>query len=225
MKRIAVILYGPPGSGKSTQAAMLADRFGLIHFDTGKFLEAEVYDPVRQKEPAIRRERKHFEEGDLMTSNFVYREVSRAVRKLARAGWGIVLSGSPRTLYEAKRLAPLLEKLYGKKHIFIMILELPKRLSITRNSSRLVCTVCKRPLLAAYYPLRRARHCPYCGGRLYRRTLDVPDVIRVRLREYKEWTTPVFAYLRSRGHSLHRVGGRAAPYKVLHAIARRLPRA
>ena len=50
MRKIAIILYGPPGSGKGTQANLLADKLGLIHFDTGKFLESIWYDPKRQKE-------------------------------------------------------------------------------------------------------------------------------------------------------------------------------
>jgi adenylate kinase len=218
MRKIAVILYGPPGSGKGTQANLLADKFGLVHFDTGKFLEAIVHDPARQKEKAIRRERKLFDTGMLMTPSFVLGEVKREVKKIAGAGLGVVFSGSPRTMYEAEGLMPLLEKMYGKRRIFVFTLSLSPAESVRRNGNRMVCSVCKAPLLTAYYPSRNPRHCPICAGPFYKRTLDKPEVIRVRLAEYTKRTVPIFAYLRKRGYRLKRVNGAPAPYKVFQKI-------
>src|SRR3989344_4890108 len=126
MKKPAIILYGPPGSGKGTQANLLASKLNLIHFDTGKFLEAVVYDPARQREPHIK---------------------------------------------------------IGREHIFIFEFTLPAAYSIKRNSARLVCKDCGYMLLTAYYPKVKAKYCPVCGGGLYRRSLDNPKVIRVRLGE------------------------------------------
>lgn len=218
MRKMVIILYGPPGTGKGTQANLLADKLGLVHFDTGKFLETIVYDPARQKEKAIQRERKLFEAGILLTPSFVLREVKREVKRIAGAGLGIVFSGSPRTMYEAEGLVPLLEKLYGKKKIFVFAISLSAAESIRRNSNRIVCSVCKAPLLTAYYPSRNPKHCPVCAGPFYKRTLDKPDVIRVRLTEYAKRTVPVFAYLRRRGYRLKQVDGAPAPYEVFQKI-------
>src|SRR5216684_407270 len=83
-RKIVVMLYGPPGSGKGTQANLIADKLDLVHFDTGKFLEAAVHDPKRQKEKIIQRERKLFDSGILMTPSFVTKEVQRHARRI----WG-----------------------------------------------------------------------------------------------------------------------------------------
>lgn len=219
MRKIAMILYGPPGSGKSTQANLLADKFDLVHFDTGKFLEAIVHDPARQKEKTIRRERKLFDSGILMTPSFVLREVKKEINLLARAGLGIVFSGSPRTMYEAEGMMPLLEKLYGKKNIFIFAISLSPAESVRRNSKRIVCSVCRTPLLTAYYPAKNPKHCPVCAGPFYKRTLDKPEVIRVRFKQYMDRTVPIFAYLRKRGYRLRQVDGVPPPYKVFRKIS------
>ena len=218
MRKIVIILYGPPGSGKGTQANLLADKLSLIHFDTGRFLEAVVHDPARQKEKIVQRERKLFDGGKLMTPSFVFREVAREARRLAETDWGLVFSGSPRTVYEAEKLYPVLGKLYGKKNIFIFVLNVPSGYSLIRNSARLMCSVCGYGFLAAYYPSRKPKHCPVCGGTFYRRTLDKPKVIKVRLQEYKNRTEPILDIVKKLGYRLKEIDARPAPYKVLAKI-------
>lgn len=219
MQKIVVILYGPPGSGKGTQANLLEKKFDLIHFDTGRFLESVVHDPKRQAEALVKRERKFFDGGQLMTPSFVLGEVARETRRIHKADFGIVFSGSPRTLYEAKALYPVLEKLYGKKNIFIFELKLPPGRSISRNSSRLLCTVCGYGLLTAYYPKVRPKYCPVCGGPFYRRTLDKPEVIKIRLREYETRTKPILGMVKKRGYKVGEIDARPVPYKVLAKIS------
>jgi adenylate kinase len=224
MKRIAVMLFGPPGAGKGTQANLLSAKLDIVHFDTGRFLEALVHDPARQKEKIVQKERKNFDGGKLMTPSFVMREVERETRRFASAGWGVVYSGSPRTLSEAEGLLPVLEKLYGKKNVFAFEMSVPSAVSIKRNSARVLCSFCKAPLLTAYYPSKNPKHCPICGGPFYRRSLDKPAVIKVRLVEYAERTKPVFEVLEKRKHPLHRIDGTPAPYKVFEHIYRILQR-
>ncbi|MEK7174034.1 MAG: nucleoside monophosphate kinase [Patescibacteria group bacterium] len=224
MRKMAVMVYGVPGSGKGTQANLLADTFGLIHFDTGRFLESVVHDPKRQREAIIKRERKNFDTGILMTPSFVIGEVKKETIKLAKAGWGVVFSGSPRTMYEAERLVPLLEKLYGKKNMFFIRLDVDAEHSFRRNGARLLCKECKAALLTQYYPSKHPTHCPICGGPLYRRSLDKPEVIRERLKEFAERTAPVFSYAKKRGHTVHLIDGRPAPYKVFEAAKRAILR-
>lgn len=216
--RKAVILYGPPGSGKTTQAALVANFTGLIQFDTGRLLESVVHDPHRKRDPIIRRERKLFDSGKLMTPSFVFNVVAQHVKAIAEGGWGMVFSASPRTFYEAKGMLPLLEKLYGRKNIYAFLLEVKPGTSVRRNSKRFVCKVCALPLLTAFYPSRNPKHCPRCGGPLYKRSLDKPDVIRVRLKEYKERTTPIFELMQKRKIAIHRISAEQPPYKVFKKI-------
>ena len=217
MKKV-VILYGPPGSGKGTQANIIANKLNLLHFDTGKFLENLVHDPERQREKFVRRERILFDKGRLMTPSFLLKEVVDKVKKLRRAEWGVVFSGSPRTMYEAKALLPVLSKLYGKKNIHIFLLDIPPKFSIKRNSKRLVCTVCGHMVLAEYHPLSAPKNCPVCAGPLYKRTLDTPDIIKVRLKEYEKRTLPILELLKKKKYHFQIIDARPAPHKVLKKI-------
>lgn len=218
MRKIVVILYGPPGGGKGTQANLLADKLGLIHFDTGKFVESIVHDPARQKEKIVRRERRLYDSGKLMTPSFVLGEVMKAVKQIRKAGYGVVFSGSPRTIYEAEGLVPVLERLYGKKNIFVFVLKIPADFSIRRNSNRLVCSVCGYTLLAQYYPPVRPKCCPVCAGLFHKRTDDNSKVIKIRLEEYKNRTEPIFKIVKKRGYKIRVIDGRPAPFKVFKKV-------
>ncbi len=214
MKKTAIIFYGPPGSGKGTQANLLAKKFDLIHFDTGKFLENIVHDPARQKEKIVQRERALFDAGILLTPKFVLREVAKATKRIEKAGFGVIFSGSPRTMSEAEGFIPTLERHYGKENIFVFELCLPAHGSTERNSKRLVCSICGYTLLSKYYPSARPKYCPVCAGPFYKRTLDNADVIAVRLKEYRERTEPIFGFLKKRGYHIRVVDATPAPYKV-----------
>ena len=218
MRKIAVILYGPPGAGKGTQANLLAHKLDIVHFDTGRFLEGIVHDPKRQHAKIVRKERKLFDGGQLMTPSFVTGEVIREAERMAHADEGLVFSGSPRTMYEAEREYPILEKLYGKKNIYIFVLEVPEGHSMKRNSARMVCESCGYLLLTAFYPAKNAKHCPVCGGKFYKRSLDNPKVIKVRLKEYEERTLPILQFLKKKKYHVTHLDARPAPYKVMERI-------
>lgn len=219
-----MILYGPPGSGKGTQANLLATKIGLIHFDTGRFCESLVHDPDRQNEKLIQRERKLFDSGKLMTPSFVLNEVKKQTAMIGKAGWGLAFSGSPRTMYEAEGLLPVLAKIFGKKNIFVFSLAIPDSVSIKRNSNRMLCGVCGAPLLTAYYPKTKVKpkHCPVCGGPFYKRSLDNVAVIKVRLKEYRDRTYPILAFAKKKGFKIYSIDGTPAPFKVYQEIRERI---
>lgn len=224
MKR-AVLIYGPPGSGKGTQAELLSKTKGFFHFDTGKFVESVVYDPARRNDPVVKRERKNFEAGRLMTPSWVLRIVLARTKKLARAGVSLVFSGSPRTYYEAfdenaPGLVEVLAKFYGKKNVIAFVLDVPPHVSVKRNSARLVCSVCRTPVV--FPEKNKGAICNICGGRLIKRTIDKPSIIKVRLKEYNERTAPIFRELKRRHYPLYVVDGRPAPEKVFKKILTKL---
>lgn len=221
-EKIAIVIYGLPGSGKGTQANLSANTFGLVNFDTGRHLESLWYDPKRQKEALVKKERKLFEEGKLNTPSFVLREVKKAVQKTAAMCLGIVFSGSPRSMYEAERLVPLLEKLYGRKKVFFFFLDIDPRDSVLRNTKRRLCSICRTPLLATYYPSKKPLYCPACAGSLYKRTLDRADIILRRIEEYENRTAPILQYLKKRGSKIMKINGRPEPYKVFRRIERHI---
>lgn len=218
MKKIAVIIYGPPGSGKSTQARFLSAKLDLVLFDTGRYLEAIVHDPKRQKNKIVKRERALYDAGILMTPSFVLNVVKRRMTQLAKADASVILSGSPRTIYEAEGLLPVLAKEYGRKNVFIFVLDVPQKVSVKRNGSRYLCRVCSAPLLAEYYPSKKPKHCPVCAGPLYKRTDDDPKKLVTRLDQYENRTKPIFDFMKKKGYRLIHIDGRPAPFELFQTI-------
>lgn len=218
-------MYGPPGAGKGTQAELLARSFDFIHFDTGRYLKHLYYkSPLGRTDPAVRRERAIMESGELNTPAFVLTIVSNEAKRVARAGFSIVFSGSPRTSFEAfgdarhKGLLKVLEEGYGKGNIAVVQIAVPPRATRTRNGARYVCRVCGLPRLGTV----KSRHCSLCGGPLYRRRDDAPKVMETRLREYEERTLPIVKRMRKEGYAVVRIDGTAKPYEVFDAIKKKL---
>ena len=211
MKR-AIIMFGPPGSGKSTQANLVARRTNMFYVDMGRYLEELIFAPTARGPVAAKR-RKEFKAGRLLDTKWVTRMIVRKVAGIARAGFGVVLSGSPRTIYEAERLLPVLKSLYGKRHIGFVVLRVSSVTSVRRNSARLVCVFCETPNLIGADP------CPVCGHPMKKRPLDTPAVIRERLKEYRAWTAPIFEYMKTHGYRGIAINGERKPYVVARDIA------
>lgn len=216
MAKKVVIIYGPPGAGKGTQANLLAWRLGYYHFDTGKYIEQVVHDPENRADRIIQRERQLFDQGILCTPSWVLKIVADKTKMLAGAGLNLAFSGSPRTIFEAfgdkknTGLIEVLEKAYGKKNIKVFFLKVAPETSIKRNSSRLVCSVCANVILGDL----KAKNCPICSAPLRKRTLDNPETIKVRLKEYRERTYPIIERLKKRGYKIQEIDGEPLPFEI-----------
>ncbi len=224
----AVMIFGPPGAGKGTQANLLSWTQGFVHFDTGRFLEQVVHDPANQSDSVVQKERELFDTGKLNTPAWVLKIVSKKTQELAKAGMSIVFSGSPRTVFEAfsddadqEGLISVLERAYGKDNIYPILLTVKPESSVHRNVNRKICTVCGNAIL---YTDQTHNHttCPICGAPLRKRVLDNPETMKTRLKEYEERTFPIFDGLKKRGYKLIEIDGEPAPCKVHENILRQL---
>src|SRR3989344_405591 len=198
MKKV-IIVYGPPGAGKGTQANLLAGKLGLIHFDTGRYLEQILRDPEMQNDEEIKKAKEIFDSGALVTPSFVLKIISEKSKEISKSGFGIVFSGSPRTLFEAfgdkgnQGLIALLESEYGKENIILIFLNIDPKVSILRNKNRKICSVCGTAIL--YNDIDEHKTCPLCGGSLRVRTVDNLEVLETRIKEYEGRTKPIIEEL------------------------------
>jgi len=209
---IAVILFGPPGAGKTTQAEHLKTTFRLAHIDSGRLIERTVHDPAKQDDPVIARERSIFDSGVLNTPEWVAHLIAMELRTVHETGHGVVFSGSPRTLYEAQVLTPVLEQLYGHDNIAFIKIAVSPETSLIRNTRRLVCKKCGK-IYQGFAGAEPAGFCD-CGGRLTTRILDTAEAIKTRLDQYHNRTAPLFRFLMERGYAINETDGERGPDEI-----------
>jgi adenylate kinase len=226
MKKVFLV-FGPPGAGKGTQANLLAAKFNLIHFDTGKHIESLIRDPAKKDDPEMAEHRRLYEAGMLQPPQWVYKMVKEGTQKILNSGYGVVFSGSPRTYEEAfeaegpnRGFIAFLEEKLGRENIIPILLKVAPETSIKRNSHRLICSICGMP--AMYHQHQRPEFCTICGGPFRRRSDDIPETIKVRLGEYEKRTAPILEGLKKNSYNILEVDGEPLPYQVFEAILQKL---
>jgi len=221
----AVILFGPPGSGKGTQGSLIAEKLNFYYLETSKLLEERFRDAKKGdyveaegKRYSFLKEKELWASGVLNSPPFVTVIAQVAVKELHRAKKSLLLSGSPRTVYEAKVLTPLLRRLYGKENIRIVMLELKEKETIKRNSQRRICELMRHPILSTK-ETASLTICPLDGSKLVRREgLDDPENIRTRLQQYAERTFPMLEYFESQGFKVQKVDAGRSVAEVYESI-------
>lgn len=210
--KMVIILIGPPGSGKGTQAELLAEKFGLFHLETSKILEegAKNADPSDEEFIALK---EAWSSGKLVDSKTVVKLTLDKIKGIAESGKGIVLSGSPRTIYEAERELPLFESLYSWNNVKVFNIKLSEEESVKRNSFRRICRINRHPI-PNFPEFQDIKVCPKDGSSIITRELDNPEVIKVRYKTYLEETEPVLDFLRTKGYKVIEINGAQPIEKV-----------
>src|SRR3989338_2800527 len=206
-------LMGAPGAGKGTQAELLSAKLNLSYLETAKLLEAKFWNAqegesmegVDGKAYDLLAEKNLWATGILCSPPFVTAVMNEKFRELYKEGKSLLLAGSPRTVYEAENELPLLEELYGKENIHVIILELSEEQTLYRNSHRRICELMRHPVLYTK-ETENLIMCPLDGSKLLRREgLDDPETIKVRIKEYQERTLPVISYFEQSGFEVQKV--------------------
>ena len=228
-KPFVIIIMGPPGAGKGTQAQLLAEKLNLYYLETSEILEKAFHRSkkgefliVQGKKYFFAKEKKLWKTGKLCSPPFVTYLIKEKIKSLFEEGKNLVLAGSPRTLYEGKEITPLLKKLYGKKNIKVIFLEITPEETIFRNSHRRICQLLRHSILYAK-ETAQLKTCPLDGSKLLKRKgLDDSETIKVRLKEYKERTFPLIAYFKKAKLKTIKINGSPPPAKVFEKILKAL---
>ena len=227
-KPLVIIILGPPGSGKGTQAELLAEKFDLYHFETSEIIEKNLatakkgdFVKIGNKKYFLSEEKKLREKGKWMSPPLIAFWVKNKIKELAKEGKGIVFSGSPKTLHEAEEVTPLLKKLYGALNIEIILIEQKPEVSIWRNSHRRICELLRHSILYTE-ETAKLKKCPFDGSKLVFREDSDPKVIKSKLKEYQERTLPVIDYLKRQGLKVKEVNGEQSVADVFKDILKAL---
>ncbi|MGH9372661.1 MAG: adenylate kinase [Vicinamibacterales bacterium] len=186
---VNLVLIGPPGSGKGTQALRLAKRFAVPHVSTGDILRQAVRDgsPLGKEVGAI------IARGALVGDSLMAGLVRERLASPDTAA-GFILDGFPRTAAQAE----VLDQLMNGAPLVVALIEVADEEIVRRISSRRVCDSCGLTQSVSDLSDGQAESCPYCGGTLVRRDDDDPDTVRHRLTTYAAFAEPVIAYYRTR---------------------------
>ena len=194
----AVIFLGPPGSGKGTQAKVLAGKFAVPHLSTGDMLREHIASgsPLGCKAKPI------MERGELVPDSLVLKMVAERIER-PDCSQGFVFDGFPRTVTQAKYLGELL-KYHGLKQPFVIHLVIGTALLMRRLTGRRTCTVGGEIYNIYDRPPKVEGFCDNDGGALFQRPDDREEVIQPRLNAYEKQTAPLVSYYRRLG-ALHQI--------------------
>ena len=212
-----LILFGPPGVGKGTQAKLLSTRLGVPHISTGDMLR----EAVAAGTELGRKARAIMDAGQLVSDDIMI-GIIRDVLASPRCAHGFILDGFPRTVPQARALEKLLEELSVRLDA-VVNMEIEEQSVVRRLSSRLTCHTCNKVYNLHIDQLNEGGKCPSCGGELYQRDDDQPETILKRLTIYAEATRPVRDFYAQIG-ILKSVNGMSSIEQVNSAILTMLKR-
>jgi len=199
---VYIILLGPPGSGKGTQADILQARIGLPHVASGDLFRYNL----KNKTPLGLQAKAYMDRGDLVPDDIT---IAMVLDRLSRedCAKGAILDGFPRTIAQAEALeAALAEKGLGIDRALNIIV--PDAVIVERITGRRICPVCGATYHVKFNPPKEDNRCDYDGAELYQRDDDKPETVRNRLKVYRELTAPLVDYYCEKGVLLEIDGNR-----------------
>ena len=188
-----LVLLGPPGAGKGTQAKVLSKEFKSLHVSTGDMLR----DAVKNETEVGKVAKGYMDKGELVPDNVVIDIVKERISK-DDAKNGFMLDGFPRTDEQAIKLDEALTSA-GKKLDLVLYFKTSKEISISRLSGRRVCPACGAIFHIKNMPPKKDGTCDRCGAKLIQRDDDKEDTIRRRLVVYENDTKSLIKYYIDKG--------------------------
>lgn len=208
-----LIFLGPPGAGKGTQGALIAERCGLERISTGDLLR----DAVRRGTPLGQKAKGYMDAGELVPDDVILGLVREVLTREGTGRRGFLLDGFPRTLPQAMALDRLLEEL-GRPLDAVVVIDVPDDVLVQRLSGRRTCPNCGAVYNIYFEPPKTPGVCDVCGGALVERPDDAAETVRRRLEVYRKQTAPLIDYYERSDSRVHHIDGNRPVDEVQRTI-------
>jgi len=204
-----IVLLGPPGSGKGTQAALLSKKLHIPHISTGDLFR----ENIKNQTVLGNLVKSIIDSGNLVPDNIVTEMLFDYIAKPV-CSKGYLLDGFPRTLSQAESLGEFLK---GKAELKVCLLDVPDDVIIKRIEGRQTCSTCGNMHNRYYSPSLKPDVCDLCQGVLIQRSDDKKQVVEDRLKIYHEQTKPLIQYYEDKG-ILHHIDGLLSQEAVFNSL-------
>lgn len=208
-----IILMGPPGSGKGTQATILADKLSVPHISTGDIFRAELGKGT----PLGLKAKSYMEAGELVPDKIVTGMAGKRINKEDCAE-GYILDGFPRTIPQAEGLGKILAE-NGTSIDLVLEITVDKDIITKRLTGRMGCEQCKQDFNRFFNPPHKEGVCDACGARLVSRADDNEETIQNRLKVYQQETAPLIEYYADK---IITIDGNGTPDDVLKRVLKKI---
>jgi adenylate kinase len=187
-----VVLLGPPGAGKGTQAKLLQEKFAACQISTGDILRKAVADQT----PLGKEAAQYIDRGALVPDDVIVRLVAERLKE-KDCERGFILDGFPRTIPQAESLDAILKQMKLSLN-GVLSVQVPRAVIIERLAGRRSCKNCGALAHMVFSPPKQKGVCDHCGGELYQRHDDEEETVANRLNVYENQTAPLVNYYRQR---------------------------
>ena len=192
-----LILLGPPGAGKGTQAVKIVEKYNIPHISTGDIFRENIKKGTELGKKA----KEYMDKGELVPDDLVCEiATSRLLEDDCKDGF--LLDGFPRTVYQAEKLDEFLKK-HGKKIDKVLDIAVEKEELMTRLIGRRVCKACGATYHIENMPPKKEGVCDKCGGELVQRADDTAETVENRIEVYNSQTMPLVEYYEKAGNIAH----------------------
>ena len=188
-----IVLLGPPGAGKGTQAQIIAEKYGLVHVSSGDLFRENLKNETELGKLA----QTYMKHGELVPDDVT---IAMVRERLCRPDCqkGALLDGFPRTPAQAEALAAMLQEFNGVVNI-VPLITVPEETLIERLSGRWTCRANGHVFHEKFNPPAEPGICDFDGSELYQREDDKPETVRNRIKVYQEQTAPLIHYYQGKG--------------------------